>query len=67
MVKPDWKDAPEWAQWVAMDADGVWFWYEEKPKFGRSDWYDVSGRMQSCMDCKLDPIETLEARPNDQA
>jgi len=30
-MKPDWKDAPEWAQWLACDEDGNWYWYEEKP------------------------------------
>ena len=29
--KPDWKDAPAWAQWLACDYDGNWYWYEEKP------------------------------------
>lgn len=29
--KPSWRDAPEWAQWLAMDAEGKWFWYESKP------------------------------------
>lgn len=26
-MKPDWKDAPEWAGWLAMDSDGKWFFY----------------------------------------
>lgn len=30
-MKPDWKDAPEWANWLAMDDDDCWFWYENKP------------------------------------
>lgn len=30
-MKPDWKDAPEWAQWMAMDCNGDWYFYEEKP------------------------------------
>lgn len=30
-MKPDWKDAPEWAQFVARDEDGEWWWYEHKP------------------------------------
>lgn len=32
MSKPDWKDAPEWAQWWAEDGDGTSFWYEEEPR-----------------------------------
>jgi hypothetical protein len=23
--------APEWAAWIAQDADGTWWWYEKKP------------------------------------
>ena len=30
-MKPDWKDAPEWAQWLAMDANGQWAWHENRP------------------------------------
>lgn len=30
MNTPEWKDAPEWAQYVAMDESGDWFWYEKK-------------------------------------
>lgn len=32
MSKPDWKDAPEWAQWLGKDANGDWWWYETEPK-----------------------------------
>lgn len=31
MSKPSWDDAPEWANWLAMDADGTWFWFEDEP------------------------------------
>ncbi len=27
----DWKDAPEWAQWLAIDADDVAYWHQTKP------------------------------------
>jgi hypothetical protein len=30
--KPDWKDAPDWAQWLAQDGGGRWYWYDGKPK-----------------------------------
>lgn len=26
MNKPDWKDAPEWANWLAQDGEGQWIW-----------------------------------------
>lgn len=31
MSKPEWKDAPAWAKWLALDAGGDWGWYESKP------------------------------------
>ncbi len=30
-MKPSWDDAPEWAQWLAMDESGRWWWYEKRP------------------------------------
>lgn len=31
-------DAPIWARWCAMDADGEWFWYQTKPTVGHKTW-----------------------------
>ncbi len=28
--------------WVAMDEDGTWYWFREKPKRDYNDWYIVS-------------------------
>lgn len=38
--KPSWKDAPEWAQWLGQDEDGVWYWHGEEPN---SKGEDVNG------------------------
>lgn len=38
-MKPDWKDAPEWAQWLAGDAEGF-IWSEAEPEFLDSMWAD---------------------------
>lgn len=27
----NWNDAPEWAEYVAMDESGEWWWYEKEP------------------------------------
>lgn len=32
-MKPDWKDAPDWANWLVMDEVGTYWWYENKPMF----------------------------------
>ena len=31
-MKPSWDEAPEWANWLAMDEDGSWGWFEVEPK-----------------------------------
>lgn len=42
-MKPDWKDAPEWAQWLAMDSDGYWYWYSHEPYVITEGWVnDIS-------------------------
>ena len=37
-MKPDWKDAPEWAEWLCMDDGGEWYWFENKPVKGCGLW-----------------------------
>lgn len=36
--EPDVSAAPEWAKWVAQDADGNWHWFELMPKANCSSW-----------------------------
>jgi hypothetical protein len=31
-------EQPEWANWLAMDNDGVWYWYSYQPTW--DDWVD---------------------------
>lgn len=62
-MKPDWKDAPEWARYLCMDADGSWHWFELRPTMYQSYW-DVNewGRFATA----IAPLQwdlTLEERP----
>ena len=41
MNKPEWKDAPDWAQWLAMDANGDWYWYELEPDYNGEEWEHI--------------------------
>lgn len=41
---PYWMDAPEWANWLAQDCDGVWFWYENEPHQGPRWWHSIGGQ-----------------------
>lgn len=45
-MKPDWKDAPSWAVWLAQDKDGEWYWYEKRPRKLRACWIGV-GNVQN--------------------
>jgi len=63
--KPDWKDAPEWAQFVAQDEDGGWWWYECEPDQSSGVWSHnrTGGRVQGAVIRVSGWKETLEARP----
>lgn len=39
----NWKSAPTWAKFAAMDADGSWWWYEKEPTAGEVGWYNFGG------------------------
>ena len=65
--KPKWKDAPPWAQSVACDEDGVWFWHEAKdPEQSEYGW-NSDGDVLVAKDSGQDHVEnwrdTLELRP----
>lgn len=61
-MKPDWKDAPEWANYLAMDSNGEWFWYECPPESGSKTWI-VSGGDYTYAEQDYSWTETKEARP----
>jgi hypothetical protein len=44
-MMPHWKDAPEWANYLAKDYDGEWYWYEEEPVLEYGQWVPPVGRM----------------------
>lgn len=60
-MKPDWKDAPEWANYLAMDKTGDWYWYENEPSAGSVDWLSNGGLAGPCPAGEWE--ETLESRP----
>ena len=40
---PDWSQAPDWAEWYAIDADGQCFWYENEPVKRGNNFFPSSG------------------------
>jgi hypothetical protein len=47
-MKPDWKDSPDWAVYLAMDSYGDWYWYDRKPKVNteEGEWHTDYGNLQ---------------------
>lgn len=45
-MKPEWSEAPEWANWLAQDLNGSWYWYASRPSEGVTHWRaaDVTGQ-----------------------
>lgn len=61
-MKPDWKDAPEWANYLTLDDQG-WYWFEDKPKLYNGSFRTSSGR---CVEADVAYKDTLiESRPLD--
>ena len=44
--KPSWKDAPEWAEWLAQDDDGEWKWLGSNPSKYISGW--TANKLSCC-------------------
>lgn len=69
MNKPDWKDAPDWANWLAQDKDGEYCWWNIRPALAASLWaqgypeesffYESVGYFEKNIDWQ----STLEQRP----
>jgi hypothetical protein len=65
MARPDWKDAPEWANYLAMDRSGFWYWHELKVHAISGAWMsDGHGRVERGSCYAPDWRETLEERPH---
>lgn len=66
--KPSWKDAPEWANWLAQDGDdsAMWCWYREKPEAESLEFSD--GTISAFASSRGEVIGnwqyTLEQRPS---
>ena len=63
--KPSWKDAPEWAEWLAQDEDGEWKWLAGLPGKYVDGWTAVKIKGH-CKGIALgDWRDTLEKRPEE--
>lgn len=62
-TKPSWDDAPKWANWLAQDESGQWWWYEYEPDCVDGVWC-AAGFIASARMGDANPFweETLECR-----
>lgn len=61
---PDWSQAPEWAQWWAVDWDGQAYWFGHKPYvLGEMGWVDREFQQAPAGRAWGDWRETLAQRP----
>ena len=64
--EPSWKDAPYWAEWLAQDSDGEWYWFDCKPDGKEGVWAMTGDVVSKAGYTKVyrDWSSTLERRPN---
>lgn len=63
---PEWEHAPDWANWLAMDDKGYWYWFAAKPELRSKHWTNPWGtqvRDAGLTPGRSDWTETLEQRP----
>ena len=65
-LQPDWRHAPPWAKFWAIDSDGGAYWYEVEPRYDIEDecWSiseELIGRQSPAPD--PDWSQTLRSRP----
>jgi hypothetical protein len=65
MNKPSWETAPSWAEWLVMQPDGSWWWFEGNPRIvdhGLGDEWAHAGRAKCATEPTLDWRDTKEGR-----
>lgn len=61
-MKPSWKDAPDWARFLAQDENGAWTWFEEKSRVAYQH-EDLSRGARLTQQITPRWYNTLEERP----
>lgn len=66
-MKPEWKNAPAWANYLAADVDGAWYWFEDRPIPGIVAWRNSTHDGRFVEACTTNEYwkDSLEARPNE--
>lgn len=66
-MKPNWEDAPKYANFLAQDENGSWAWYEMPPipQYSAGYWANYKGQWETARlkNGAPDWVLTLESRP----
>lgn len=65
-MKPSWNDAPEWANYLVINRDGGWSWFESKPSYlvKAGLWFCDKGQSISAIATdEITPACSIEERP----
>jgi len=62
MNKPNWNDAPEWANYLAMDSTSIWYWHKHEPEQKYGLWESTGMNLRSENNYIMS-ADTLEKRP----
>lgn len=62
-MKPDWKDAPEWAEYLAVSTNGWADWFERNPVKDGGTYLRGIGRMKTIGHGHSEYSGLLERRP----
>ena len=63
--KPQWKDAPKWANWLVMGSNKTWWWHKEEPliNFTLGFWRGVGSHIKRTRTYQMSWEYTKEQRP----
>ena len=62
-MKPNWSDSPAWANYLAQDEEGNWFWYASKPTPCKHVWGTENDLCTGADVRNPNWRDTLEERP----
>ena len=65
MSKPEWKDLPEWADYMAQDEGGEWWCYSSKPELRTTEWDVLPGDSRRKRLSVTNWKESLQERPQE--
>lgn len=62
MNKPEWNEAPEWANFLVQDRLGHWIWFEIEPRVLNGEWQERGRPGKRCYAGQW--MDSKEKRPD---